>query len=121
MFFFFQAEDGIRDIGATGVQTCALPISPTVWIGLLRHPEFEARDLSSLRKGYYGASAMPVEVLLEMSRRLPDVRLFNFYGQTEMSPMATLLRPEDQVRKAGSAGRASINVEIGRATCRERV
>src|SRR3712207_7311353 len=24
--FFFQAEDGIRDIGVTGVQTCALPI-----------------------------------------------------------------------------------------------
>src|SRR5215203_7063438 len=28
-FFFFQAEDGIRDIGVTGVQTCALPISPS--------------------------------------------------------------------------------------------
>src|SRR5258707_6021135 len=26
--FFFQAEDDIRDIGVTGVQTCALPISP---------------------------------------------------------------------------------------------
>src|SRR3712207_3959688 len=26
LFFFFQAEDGIRDIGVTGVQTCALPI-----------------------------------------------------------------------------------------------
>src|SRR3712207_8211627 len=29
-FFFFQAEDGIRDIGVTGVQTCALPISQQV-------------------------------------------------------------------------------------------
>src|SRR5438445_1365545 len=28
-FFFFQAEDGIRDIGVTGVQTCALPILKT--------------------------------------------------------------------------------------------
>src|SRR5947209_10728279 len=28
LFFFFQAEDGIRDIGVTGVQTCALPIYP---------------------------------------------------------------------------------------------
>src|SRR3712207_8894742 len=27
--FFFQAEDGIRDIGVTGVQTCALPICNT--------------------------------------------------------------------------------------------
>src|SRR5229473_5349084 len=29
-FFFFQAEDGIRDKLVTGVQTCALPISP-IW------------------------------------------------------------------------------------------
>src|SRR5699024_12471479 len=28
MFFFFQAEDGIRDRNVTGVQTCALPIYP---------------------------------------------------------------------------------------------
>src|SRR2546428_9259969 len=28
-FFFFQAEDGIRDLIVTGVQTCALPISKT--------------------------------------------------------------------------------------------
>src|SRR5205807_6542524 len=28
LFFFFQAEDGIRDYKVTGVQTCALPISP---------------------------------------------------------------------------------------------
>src|SRR2546427_6239637 len=27
LFFFFQAEDGIRDLTVTGVQTCALPIS----------------------------------------------------------------------------------------------
>src|SRR3712207_8372051 len=33
-FFFFQAEDGIRDIGVTGVQTCALPIFPSArWFG----------------------------------------------------------------------------------------
>src|SRR5215217_9172231 len=30
--FFFQAEDGIRDIGVTGVQTCALPISGRVTV-----------------------------------------------------------------------------------------
>lgn len=48
---------------------------PTVWIGLLGHPDFDRRDLSSLRKGYYGAAIMPVEVLRELSRRLPEVRL----------------------------------------------
>ena len=84
---------------------------PTVWIALLRHPDFDRRDLSSLRKGYYGASIMPVEVLKEIAARLPGVRLFNFYGQTEMAPLATVLKPEDQMRKAGSAGRAALNVE----------
>lgn len=84
---------------------------PTVWISLLRHPDFDTRDLSSLRKGYYGAAAMPVEVLRELARRLPDVRLWNFYGQTEMSPLATILQPHEQLDRAGSAGRASLNVE----------
>ncbi|WP_433424771.1 fatty acyl-CoA synthetase [Microtetraspora malaysiensis] len=84
---------------------------PTVWISLLRHPDFDRRDLSSLRKGYYGAAIMPVEVLREIGERLPGVRLWNFYGQTEMAPVAVMLQPEDQIRKAGSAGQAALNVE----------
>src|SRR5256886_11448699 len=32
--FFFQAEDGIRDLTVTGVQTCALPISPNPFEGI---------------------------------------------------------------------------------------
>jgi fatty-acyl-CoA synthase len=78
---------------------------------LLRSPAFDTTDLSTLRKGYYGASAMPVEVLREIQRRLPDVRLWNFYGQTELAPVATILPPEDQVTHAGSAGRPVLNVE----------
>src|SRR3972149_5943762 len=31
LFFFFQAEDGIRDLTVTGVQTCALPICKQLW------------------------------------------------------------------------------------------
>ena len=49
---------------------------PTVWIGLLRAPQFDATDLSALRKGYYGASIMPVEVLKEMQRRKCDSGTF---------------------------------------------
>ncbi|MCW8194730.1 acyl-CoA synthetase [Proteobacteria bacterium 005FR1] len=84
---------------------------PTVWIALLRSTLFDQTDLSSLRKGYYGASIMPVEVLKEIQKRLPQVRLWNLYGQTEIAPVATVLKPEDQLRKAGSAGRAALNVE----------
>src|SRR5947209_8894334 len=36
--FFFQAEDGIRDIGVTGVQTCALPISRCGRSAAVREP-----------------------------------------------------------------------------------
>lgn len=84
---------------------------PTVWIALLGHPDFERCDLSSLKKGYYGASVMPVAVIEELSRRLPEIRLWNFYGQTEMSPVATILKPEDQLTRLGSAGRPALNVE----------
>src|SRR3712207_6031178 len=42
LFFFFQAEDGIRDIGVTGVQTCALPIYPPS--GVPRDPAAYSQD-----------------------------------------------------------------------------
>jgi len=84
---------------------------PTVWISLLRSPLFDATDLSSLEKGYYGASIMPVEVLRELARRLPKVRLWNLYGQTEIAPLATMLGPDEQLTRPGSCGRAVLNVE----------
>jgi fatty-acyl-CoA synthase len=84
---------------------------PTVWIALLRSPLFDRTDLSSLRKGYYGASIMPVAVMQEILQRLPQLRLWNLYGQTEIAPLATMLGPEDQLRKPGSCGRAVINVQ----------
>lgn len=99
----------LRTIEAERVTKLFAP--PTVWISLLRCPEFDDTDLSSLAKGYYGASAMPVEILQEIQRRLPDVRLWNFYGQTEMAPLATILGPDEQLSHAGSAGRAALNVE----------
>ena len=38
-------------------------------------------------------------------------RCWNFYGQTEMAPLATILQPHEQLTHIGSAGRASLNVE----------
>jgi fatty-acyl-CoA synthase len=84
---------------------------PTVWIGLMRSPRFDETDLSTLAKGYYGASIMPVEVLRELARRLPRVRLWNLYGQTEIAPLATMLGPDEQLTKPGSAGKPVLNVE----------
>ena len=96
-------------IAANGINSFFAP--PTVWISLLRSPLFEQADLSRLVKGYYGASIMPVEVLKELQLRAPQLRLWNLYGQTEIAPVATVLKPEDQMRKAGSAGKAALNVE----------
>src|SRR3712207_6942514 len=42
VYFFFQAEDGIRDIGVTGVQTCALPIFYLQSPGTRHHLDFPA-------------------------------------------------------------------------------
>jgi fatty-acyl-CoA synthase len=103
------ADNLLRLMAAHRITSFFAP--PTVWISLLRSPLFEGTDLSALAKGYYGASIMPVEVLKELQRRLPRVRLWNLYGQTEIAPVATVLQPEDQLRKAGSAGRAALNVE----------
>ena len=86
-------------------------LPPTVWIAVLRSPLFEQSDLSSLRKGYYGASIMPVAVMQELIERIPQMRIWNFYGQTEIAPLATVLKPEDQLRKPGSAGKPALNVE----------
>ncbi|RIV28084.1 acyl-CoA synthetase [Alicyclobacillaceae bacterium I2511] len=93
------------------VRATLLFCPPTVWIGLLRHPNFHQYDLTSLQKCYYGAAIMPVEVLKELSQRLPQARFWNFYGQTEVAPLATILKPEDQLRKLGSAGKPGLNVE----------
>ncbi len=83
---------------------------PTVWIALLNSPAWQRTDVSSLRKAYYGASAMPVEVLRSLREQLPDVQLRNMYGQTELAPLATVLQPQDQLAFAGSAGRPTLNV-----------
>src|SRR2546427_1705607 len=52
-FFFFQAEDGIRDLTVTGVQTCALPISHGFRISFTRH-------LASFSPFPHGTSALSV-------------------------------------------------------------
>ena len=84
---------------------------PTVWIGLLRHPDFDTYDLSCLTKCYYGASIMPVEVLKEIMDRLPGCKVCNYYGQTELAPYHTILKAEDALDKLGSAGMAGLNME----------
>jgi fatty-acyl-CoA synthase len=84
---------------------------PTVWISLLNHADFRADNVGTLTKGYYGASIMPVQTVRDLLERLPEIRLWNYYGQTELGPLATSLGPDEQLTKPGSAGRPVLNVE----------
>src|SRR5256885_9663009 len=87
--FFFQAEDGIRDYKVTGVQTCALPISPS--------PTSSTKSLLLLRR--HSADAPQSSVARASHRRRDSSRQL---------PHAAL-----------DAGVGLL--EIGRASCRERV
>ena len=84
---------------------------PTVWIGILNHPRFKNYNHASLKKAAYGASIMPVEIIKQLSVTFHGLKLWNYYGQTEMGPVATILKPEDQLLKPGSAGKPVLNVE----------
>src|SRR2546430_9178197 len=84
-FFFFQAEDGIRDLTVTGVQTCALPISPLEAVcdpraraaaGAARRAGVRARDRadaeSAARRG--GSAALGERVRLVPCHDHPALR-----------------------------------------------
>src|SRR5256886_8710992 len=88
-FFFFQAEDGIRDLTVTGVQTCALPIYAQAPCGMT----FHTRKKSVASR----FSVTP------WTRRGADRR----------APVMLLRARSDQS--------SDESMEIGRASCRERV
>lgn len=85
--------------------------APTVWVALANRPELETRNLESLRKAYYGASIMPGPVLTKLRERLPELGFYNCFGQSELGPLCTVLRPEEHDDHPGSAGRAVLFVE----------
>src|SRR5437667_8093746 len=91
LFFFFQAEDGIRDRDVTGVQTCALPISPT--------PSGRGPNPGDRRR-----------------RSRPRRR-------SPRRPPKSPARATDRVSGArtAAAGGSPGLMQIGRASCRERV
>jgi acyl-CoA synthetase (AMP-forming)/AMP-acid ligase II len=84
---------------------------PMMYRAMLDHRDIETRDLSSLRRALYAMAPMPEAQL----RRCLDVIGCDFYllfGQTEMSPTATLFRPEHQLTHNGAAGTPVTNVQV---------
>ncbi len=84
---------------------------PTVWIGILRHPDFSKYDLSSLKKLYYGAAIMPTQIIKELFEKIKGAKLYNCYGQTELAPLHTILKPEYALTKLGSVGIGTLNMQ----------
>jgi len=81
-FFFFQAEDGIRDIGVTGVQTCALPISGEGALDLLRDGQ-RPFDLVVLDVMLPGKDGFAVVSELRAERQFVPVLMLTARGRPE--------------------------------------
>src|SRR5690554_7518139 len=88
MFFFFQAEDGIRDADVTGVQTCALPI-------YLARYHIEQRRLSRAVRPDYRDTVRPPHLQTELIDDWCGSRISGCH----------LVEPEN--RPPGQIGRAS--------------
>ncbi|WP_017535985.1 acyl-CoA synthetase [Nocardiopsis alba] len=86
--------------------------APTLWVAMAGRPEFDDRDLTSLRKAYYGASIMPGPILERLRTALPELGFYNCFGQSEIGPLATVLRPEEHADRPSSAGRSVLFVEM---------
>jgi fatty-acyl-CoA synthase len=96
-------------ISADNITSVFLP--PTVWVDVANHPGLAGARLDSVEKCYYGASIMPVPVLQRLRRRLPQAGFYNCFGQSEIGPLATILRPEEHDARPDSVGRSCLFVE----------
>lgn len=98
----------------------ASTLVPTMINLILNHPKFHEYDLSSLQSLLYGASPMPLPLLEAAMTKIPNCGFVQGYGMTEMSPIISILLPEDHRVKwpegkfhpLQSAGRPAMGVEV---------
>jgi acyl-CoA synthetase (AMP-forming)/AMP-acid ligase II len=83
---------------------------PMMYRLMLDHPDIDRRDLSSLRRALYAMATMP-EAQLRRCLEKFGCDFYLLFGQTEMSPTATLFRPEHQLSHAGAVGTPVVNVQ----------
>ncbi|HUC04558.1 MAG TPA: long-chain-fatty-acid--CoA ligase [Acidimicrobiales bacterium] len=87
---------------------------PTMIQMVLAHPAIAERALTSLRVVLYGASPIAPTTLRTAMERFPSASFVQAYGMTELSPVATILSPDDHgdERLLASAGRAALHAEV---------
>ncbi|OFW58503.1 MAG: hypothetical protein A2V52_04330 [Actinobacteria bacterium RBG_19FT_COMBO_54_7] len=107
---FFEPEKIMRQIEEDGITITFMP--PVMSTFLLNSVDLSAYDTSSLRLMISGAAILPTETRAQLARAFPDVRLFDVFGQTEMSPVTTMLKPSQAEGRTASVGKPVINMEI---------
>jgi fatty-acyl-CoA synthase len=86
---------------------------PTMFLTLLTHPDFGAYDFRSLRTGIMAGAPCPIETMKDLIARMYMREVVIAYGQTEVSPVATLTRRDDPLeRRVGTVGRVLPMQEI---------
>jgi long-chain acyl-CoA synthetase len=78
------------------------PLVPTLYIGMLEHPDIDKTDITSIEGCFSGSAPLPVEVIKEFEGRTSAVIVEGF-GLTESSPV-THVNPFRGKRKVGSIG-----------------
>jgi long-chain acyl-CoA synthetase len=89
-------------------------VVPTMLRRILDHPDFESRDIGSLRALSYGAAPALPDLIRRAVAALPDVSFSNVFGQTETLGAYAALSPDDHRagRKLDSVGRPFPGVEV---------
>ncbi|TWT04359.1 fatty acid--CoA ligase [Planococcus sp. CPCC 101016] len=83
---------------------------PTMW-SMMADLEGANLKVKTLQRGLYGAAPM-APVLVKHVKEVLGIDLIQAYGQTEMGPAITFLAEDEQLTKAGSAGKPAFNHEI---------
>lgn len=79
------------------------PLVPTMYIGMLQHPDIETVDLTSIKGCFSGSAPLPIEVIEEFERRT-GAAIVEGYGLTESSPVTHVNPFAEGKRKVGSIG-----------------
>jgi acyl-CoA synthetase (AMP-forming)/AMP-acid ligase II len=87
---------------------------PAMMQSLVDHPEVANHDLSSLKTLVYAASPVTARLLERAMEAFPQASFTQFYGMTELAPIATALIHADHrdSTRARSAGRAALHAEV---------
>jgi len=72
---------------------------------VMQSPNFDNFDVSSLELIAYGAAPITQSVLIEAFENFPTAKFLHAYGQTELSPVATVLDPEFHVLEGPNSGK----------------